>query len=165
MTAAGIAKALGGHCCVAGTWMARCPAHQDDTASLALKDSASGVLFYCHAGCSQARVMDALRRRGLWGGKQDRREWKGAKEESPARIDAALAIWARTLPAYGTAVEGYLRGRGIDVLPAALRFHGGLKHPAGRVWPAMVGLVTGGLDGAPMGIHRTFLARAPGGWD
>jgi hypothetical protein len=41
----------------------------------------------------------------------------------------------------------------------AIRFHAGLKHPSGGVWPAMVALVTLGVDCAPIAIHRTFLAR------
>jgi hypothetical protein len=40
----------------------------------------------------------------------------------------------------------------------ALRFHAGLKHPSGGVWPAMVALVTHGATGSPIAVHRTFLA-------
>ena len=40
-----------------------------------------------------------------------------------------------------------------------LRFHAGLKHPSGGVWPAMVALVTKGADGTPLAIHRTYLAN------
>ena len=47
--------------------------------------------------------------------------------------------------------------------PDALRFHAGLKHPSGGIWPAMVALVTSGADGTPLAIHRTFLARDGGG--
>ena len=43
--------------------------------------------------------------------------------------------------------------------PDAVRFHAGLKHRTGSNWPAMVALVTRGVDGEPIGIHRTFLAR------
>jgi hypothetical protein len=45
----------------------------------------------------------------------------------------------------------------------ALRFHAGLKHPSGGIWPAMVALVTSGADGTSLAIHRTFLSpEAPG---
>src|ERR1019366_8721332 len=37
------------------------------------------------------------------------------------------------------------------------RFHVGLKHPSGKVWPAMIALVTRGNDDTPLAIHRTFL--------
>ena len=65
----------------------------------------------------------------------------------------------------GTPVETYLASRGICICRAldALRFHAGLKHPSGGIWPAMVALVTSGVDGTPLAIHRTFLARDGGG--
>jgi hypothetical protein len=43
-------------------------------------------------------------------------------------------------------------------VPLLIRFHAGLKHPSGDVWTAMVALVIRGIDGKPIGIHRTFLA-------
>ena len=76
------------------------------------------------------------------------------------RTEAALAIWQASQPVVGTPVETYLCSRGLHVSPPpAIRFHAGLKHPSGGVWPAMVALVTLGVDGAPIAIHRTFLAR------
>ena len=75
----------------------------------------------------------------------------------------ALAIWQSAKPAISTFVSTYLAARGIDLPPPdALRFHPRLKHPSGGVWPAMVALVTRGIDGKPVGIHRTFLARDGG---
>ena len=80
------------------------------------------------------------------------------------RSEAALAIWQSAKPAQGTPVETYLASRGIHLPPPdALRFHAGLKHPSGGIWPAMVALVTHGADGTPLAIHRTFLARDGGG--
>jgi hypothetical protein len=38
--------------------------------------------------------------------------------------------------------------------PPAIRFHAGLKHPSGGVWPVMVALVTLGVDSAPIAIAR-----------
>jgi putative DNA primase/helicase len=43
-------------------------------------------------------------------------------------------------------------------VPTSIRFNAGLKHPSGGVWPALVALVTSGVDGKPVGIHRTYLA-------
>src|SRR5262245_47037792 len=61
-----IARALGGHR-IGGTWMAGCPAHQDNTPSLSIRDADGGkVLVRCHAGCDQERVIAALGERGLW---------------------------------------------------------------------------------------------------
>jgi DNA primase len=66
MTAEDIAKVLSGR--RSGTsWMARCPAHNDREPSLSIRQAEDGtVLVRCHAGCEQARVIAALRSRGLW---------------------------------------------------------------------------------------------------
>ena len=61
MTAETIAKALGGRK-AGGGWTARCPAHDDRTPSLSIRDADDGkVLVRCHAGCDQERVIAALR--------------------------------------------------------------------------------------------------------
>ena len=174
MTAETIAKALGGRK-AGGGWTARCPAHDDRTPSLSIRDADDNkVLVRCHAGCDQER-----RHRGAANARPVGRERSAlafahgalarAVERKPdqddaRRSEAALAIWQSATPAQGTPVETYLASRGIDLPPPdALRFHAGLKHPSGGVWPAMVALVTNGADGTPLAIHRTFLARDGGG--
>jgi putative DNA primase/helicase len=169
MTAEAIAKALGGRRAGAG-WTARCPAHDDHTPSLSIRDAEENkVLIRCHAGCDQERVIAALRGRGLWAENGPRPLLRVPRrmpvERKPAQEDArrseiALAIWQSAKPAQGTPIETYLASRGIDLPPPdALRFHAGLKHPSGSIWPAMVALVTHGVDATPLAIHRTFLAR------
>ena len=168
MNAEVIAKALGG--CRAGAgWVAHCPAHDDRTPSLSLRGSSSGlVLVRCHAGCEQQDVIAALRSRGLWSDRRPRSVVRQVAalsverrldQDDARRKEAALAIWRSATPAPGTLVETYLLSRGL-YLPAStmLRFYGGLKHPSGSRWPAMVALVTRGSDGTPVAIHRTFLA-------
>ena len=45
----------------AGSWIARCPAHNDHTPSLSVRESPTGnALVYCHAGCSTPDVVTAL---------------------------------------------------------------------------------------------------------
>jgi putative DNA primase/helicase len=174
MTAETIAKGLGGHRAGA-TWMARCPVHDDRAPSLSISSGKDGkVLVRCHAGCEQRDVITALVDRGLWDamGKSagrfahKRRTRIAAKPDldAKARTEAALAIWQASRGVEATPVEAYLRSRGLN-LPAwpALRFHAGLKHPSGGVWPAMVALVTLGGAGSPIAVHRTFLARDGGG--
>ncbi|HXF87792.1 MAG TPA: toprim domain-containing protein [Xanthobacteraceae bacterium] len=169
MTAEALAKALGGR--RAGTaWMARCPAHDDRKPSLSITDVRNDkVLVRCHAGCDQRDVIAALRGRGLWPttgqllgvARQPRRRIVEEPDaEALKRNAAALAIWQTSHAAEGTAVAIYLRSRGLTIpIPQSIRFHAGLKHPLGGVWPAMVALVAHGVDGKPIGIHRTFLAR------
>jgi putative DNA primase/helicase len=169
MTAEAIVKALGGRK-AGGSWTARCPAHDDRSPSLSIRDADDNkVLVHCHAGCDQERVIAALRGRGLWG-ENARRAARHARHRAPIerkpdnddaiRSQAALAIWQSAKPAPGTPVETYLASRGICVPTSdVLRFHAGLKHPSSGLWPAMVALVANGASGTPIAIHRTFLAR------
>ncbi len=144
-------------------WTARCPAHDDRTPSLSIRHADDGkVLVHCHAGCNQERVIAALRGRGLWandGLYPLSRTVRGAPVEHKPdpddirRSEAASAIWERAKRAQGTLVEVYLASRGISLpAPDALRFYPGLKHPSGGSWPAMVALVTNGVDGQPIGF-------------
>jgi hypothetical protein len=173
MTAETIAKALGGRKAGSG-WTARCPAHEDRTPSLSIRDADHNmVLVRCHAGCDQERVIAALRTRGLWTENGERSLSRMARrtpvQRKPNQDDArrsavACAIWQSAKPTPGTAAETYLASRGMRLPPSdALRFHAGLTHPSGGIWPAMVALVTSGADGTPLAIHRTFLARDGGG--
>jgi len=173
MTAEIIAKALGGRRVGSG-WIARCPAHEDRKPSFSITETKGGkVLVRCHAGCDQGRVIAVLRSRGLWE-KDSRRRFtrpapRAAANDRPDRDDAkrsevALAIWHSATAADGTLVEAYLRKRGLHLpTPPRLRFHAGLKHHTGGIWPAMVALVTRGTDDMPLAIHRTFLAPGCGG--
>jgi putative DNA primase/helicase len=170
MNAETIAKVLGGRK-AGGAWMACCPVHEDREPSLSITDGKGGkVLVRCHAGCDQHQVIAALRSRGIWETKDryegrsrlkaDRRLPDEPDPDALKRTEAALAIWQASQHAEGSPVETYLRSRGLHVSPpSVLRFHAGLKHPSGGIWPAMVALVTLGVDSAPIAIHRTFLAR------
>lgn len=163
MTAEFIARSLGGR--KAGLqFMAKCPAHDDQTPSLAIRDGGDGrVLVYCHSRCPQHMVIGALEKLGLWPSSTSTQHPGPSRDHRPERQDertaAALAIWRSALPASGTAVAAYLASRGLTLsLPSSLRFHPGLRHPSGSLWPAMVALVTKGTDDKPLAIHRTFLA-------
>jgi hypothetical protein len=154
-----LARALGGH--KAGSqWMARCPAHEDGTPSLAITQAAARVLVHCFAGCTQDRVLAVLRQRGLWCADRETPPPPRRKPPPPPPSDSALSLWRASLPARGTIVETYLASRGLS-LPQqgdALRFHPRLWHQYGRCCgPAMVALVRHGRSGAEQAIHRTLL--------
>ena len=165
-----MAEALGGRKVGTG-WLARCPAHDDRQPSLAIAEAKDGkLLVRCHAGCGQREVIAALRARGIWDVGDQRRSasWAKPDRQSPPepygdavrRAEAALAVWRASRCAEGTLAETYLRSRGLTTpVPLAIRFHAALRHPSETVWPAMVALVTRGVDDKPIGIHRTFLAR------
>jgi putative DNA primase/helicase len=168
MNAETVARALGGRK-AGGGWTARCPAHDDRNPSLSIRDEHCKVLVRCHAGCEQANVIAALRKRGLWIEKRScSRSWTAHRrpvEREPDRDDtrrteAALVIWQSAQLAQATLIETYLLSRGICLPPPdALRFHAGLKHPSAGCWPGIVALVTNGRNGTPIAIHRTYLAR------
>jgi phage/plasmid primase-like uncharacterized protein len=83
--------------------------------------------------------------------------------DNAQRTEKAMAIWHGTTSAIGTLVATYLVSRGIHLPPPeSVRFHAGLKHTSGGLWPVMVALVNG-ADGSPIAVHRTFLARDGGG--
>jgi putative DNA primase/helicase len=66
-----------------GWWNCKCPAHDDDRASLGLKDADDGgVAWKCNAGCDKATVGDALKAKGLLPGRPK------AERESRRRIVA-----------------------------------------------------------------------------
>ncbi|MBM3567329.1 MAG: virulence-associated protein E [Alphaproteobacteria bacterium] len=173
MTAEAIANALGGRK-AGGGWTARCPAHDDRMPSLSLTDTRDGkVLVRCHAGCEQERVIAALRGRGLWSESRARSSaWTQRRKpvehepdgDDARRTERALAIWHSSRPSPETPVATYFVSRQLHLPPSdALRFHPALKHPSGGFWPAMVALVTNGVDGTPVAVHRTFLALDGGG--
>jgi hypothetical protein len=65
MNAESIARELRGRKS-GGSWVCRCPTHEDRTPSLSVREADGKVLVHCHAGCDQQAVVDALRSRGLW---------------------------------------------------------------------------------------------------
>lgn len=135
-----------------------------------VEDRDGKTLVKCHAGgCSQADVIGALRKHGLWGGSSDGIRGGGAPRERVQRApapekpdDAEKTEWARrrwheARPAAGTPVETYLRTRGYrGPMPTGLRFHPALKHKGGpQLHPAMVAAVM--KEGSFVAIHRTYL--------
>lgn len=158
-----------------GRWHGRygltfCPAHHNTrTPALSLSDGADGrLLARCHAGCTFAAIVDALRGRGLVdpsagcggfiapGPAELARRRAEEKAEAEKRARQAERLWRESLPVAGTLAEAYLRGRGIACpLPDTLRFHPECWHKSARRLPALVALV-GGAEG--FAVHRTYLA-------
>ncbi len=108
------------------------------------------------------------RKRRRWTLEELRRHGQPAEEQEDAQELARLrrrahAWWLAAGPLKGSAAEAYLRCRGIDIyrlarVPGALRCHARLAHKGtGTAWPCMMALMQG-PDGAPWGVHRTYLA-------
>lgn len=170
MSAETIAAALGGAYRSGDRWRCRCPAHQSNSATLAVRDASSGgVEVKCFAGCRGSAVMAKLRQCGLVEAKAGRkkaappdpeeveRKRLAALKERNRKIQIAGWVWRATEPA-NYIVETYLGGRLILLpIPATIRLHRSLKHKeAGTSRPAMVGLVQHVVDG-PVGVHCTYL--------
>ena len=167
MSAEAIARALRGKRSGAG-WIACCPAHDDQHPSFSVADRDGKTLVHCHAGCPAERVIDALRRRGLWQGRNEvaskprlqvHETPKYPQPDPHTRSRRAFDVWKNALSAVNTVVEIYLRSRGIYIpVPPTLRFLPNCRYETGVSFPCIVALVTSGLDNQPLGIHRTFLA-------
>src|SRR4051794_2777848 len=136
MNAEELTRELGGK-----NGVARCPAHDDRTPSFSIRDSDDGsVLVHCFTGCSQADVIDALRRLGLWDGckpsiSQHRQPPKPAEKDTS---DVARSLWRQRQPIAGSLAETYLRAtRGITCpLPETLGYlPSNGRHPASLIAP------------------------------
>jgi putative DNA primase/helicase len=79
-------------------------------------------------------------------------------EES--KVETLRAVWkaSRTVTK-GDPVWRYLNRRiGIDMVPADLRLHPGMKHSDGGIYPVMLARMTY-PDGSGASIHRTYLTQ------
>lgn len=61
MTAESFAELVDARRAGRGRWTARCPAHEDGSPSLSIREGRDGrVLLYCFAGCSLTSILQAL---------------------------------------------------------------------------------------------------------
>jgi Protein of unknown function (DUF3631) len=74
-----------------GSWACRCPAHEDDHASLKLSIEDGKLLWHCYGNCSQAAVQAELQKRGLLG------KANGA-DRAAAKTKTKLDDWRPIMP-------------------------------------------------------------------
>lgn len=151
---------------------APCPAHEDRSPSLSLSETRDGrVLVYCHAGCGQDAVIDALRKLGLWNAGNATTDpsypayaaqpYDGIRDKSErVRRREAQDIWDAGRSAQGTLVSTYLRARGCRLpLGTELRFSAALYHSEERKsFPAMLARISD--EGGFCAVQRTYLDPA-----
>lgn len=77
-----MADALGARRQAGGGWMARCPAHADNTPSLKIDVGETLPLLFCHAGCETPHVIEILKARGIWP-EMDKPETKPKSRANP----------------------------------------------------------------------------------
>ena len=175
MSAAEIARPLGGRQEGHRRWRCRCPVC--GRGNLTICDIRGGRhLVKCWNGCDYKEVFVALFAQGLLRGADDdgrdhypprdneleERHQREEIEKLARRIDRARDPYRRADPAAGTIVEAYWRSRGLaEPLPPVLRL---LRHCPHRpdprydrdYYPAMLAPVVN-VDGHQIGIHKTFL--------
>ncbi|MDE1918864.1 MAG: hypothetical protein KGH96_22675, partial [Sphingomonadales bacterium] len=113
-----IVARLGGH------WNGRyalvlCPAHEDRTPSLSIRQGRHSILVHCFAGCDGADVMRAIRH--VLG------HPVGSQRALPVPANDRTApfqrLWSEGVAITGTLAHRYLREiRGITVIPPDVRF-------------------------------------------
>jgi hypothetical protein len=163
MTAADIAPALGAARRSGPWWSCRCPAHDDRSPSLSLRDGDRGLILHCWAGCDPREVLAELRRLRLLSNNRRDYPWyaKDRADDSGdrgRRIESAYHVWNGAKKARGSPVESYLRSRGITIPPPlSLRWLATCKHgPTEAYLPEMVAKVVN-VDDEFVAVHRTFL--------
>ena len=168
-----LTKALGGRWC--GHYgIARCPAHDDRTPSLKIRNDprkADGIDVHCFTGCDWRSVKDEFVRQGLIrpfnANGHDLNRANAAVQSAPPsptepedendlnqRIEVALNLWKQSVRLNGTLGWRYFtEPRGLHVglvqIDHVLRWHPGIR--------AVVALMTDPVSNKPCGIHRTFL--------
>jgi putative DNA primase/helicase len=142
------------------SWRGRCPCCEYAANTFSVRASESGwARLFCSNGCTADELAEAVARaagqpRPV---QQPDVDTVAARERKRVR---ALALWRGSEPAVGTLADHYLATRGLPELATSpvLRFRGDTPHPERGRLPALVALVTD-VAGAPISIHRTFLAR------
>jgi hypothetical protein len=142
------------------SWRGRCPNCGYAGNTLVVKASKVGwAQLYCANGCTRDELAEAVAHAT---GHQHlgQRDDSRVVERRQRNSERALALWLGSESAIDTLADKYLTERGLTGLAAssALRFRGDTPHPEGGRLPALIALVCN-VSGAPVAIHRTFLAR------
>jgi hypothetical protein len=148
-------------------WIARCPAHEDRSPSLSIRQIGDGrVLLHCFSGCQIGDILAAigLELRDLYEGPLGQ-QFQPSHSRIPALDvlatykpwrDVAAHLWERSRPLHGSLAATYLQRRGCRLPPA----DGDLRYsPAHGKYPAaMLGRITDAVTGEPISLHRTYLS-------
>jgi hypothetical protein len=142
-----------------GSAMCRCPAHDDRTPSLSIRQGDRGFLVHCYAGCSNTDVLRELDRvipsKGHTAPK-----WNNVLRS--VKVDR---LWGEGTDIRGSIAETYLRLRGLDVAFPDLRFHPRCPHgpkPLTKFKPALMVAIRDGQR--LVAIQRIFLDPATGNY-
>jgi hypothetical protein len=168
--AASVAEKLAGHKVPdrGGNYLVKCPAHEDDSPSLSLRDGKRGLLVHCFARCPPSDVFIAIRRIDgglLQPGQTAPQPAKGSTEYERRQHEKAAWLWSKRRPIAGSIAERYLReARAVTCdLPPTLAFLPPVKPVHKPAMIAAFGLVEEsepGVLSAPIdvkSVHLTLL--------
>jgi hypothetical protein len=129
-----IARALKEHRSGKG-WVAKCPCHDDRTASLSITEGEDDrLLMHCFAGCEFEDIKEVPRDRGIIGTDRLDRGRRVLAYVAPTQAPAlaehkpdARAAWlcSNSVPMHDTPAQKYLERRGVLIVPPSLRYHAG----------------------------------------
>lgn len=143
-----------------GSWsgssaMCKCPAHNDSTPSLSIRQGDRGILVTCHAGCDPVDILRELARIA----KLPDFKHANIEPEKPRKGQPHLAIWREAKPIAGTIAERYIREtRNIWAPLHDVRYHPRCplgKSPNATFSPALI--IAMRRDGQIEAIQRIFL--------
>lgn len=105
-----------------GTWhgsyaLCRCPAHNDQTPSLSIRQGHKGILVHCFAGCQSENVLREIARI---------KPTIGAPRPSfkpPRNRENAARLWGEGLPLGGTIADRYRQSRHLLPNLGDVRYH------------------------------------------
>lgn len=131
-----------------GTWhgsyaLCRCPAHNDRTPSLSIRQGHRGILVHCFAGCSNEDVLRELSR-----AKPIRNSTPPDYKHHASRANA-IRIWEQGRPIDNTIADVYRRARHLSAPLEDVRFHPRCpfgRKPNAQFIPAMLIAVRDGQD-------------------
>ena len=76
-----------------GRWIAKCPAHEDRSPSLSIRQSEDRALVYCHAGCELEAIVTALGLSVADLFDESRSEPRSVEVQRKARVAQGLEKW------------------------------------------------------------------------
>ncbi len=140
--------------------LCRCPAHDDKSPSLSIRQGDRGFLVHCFAGCANIDVLRELARI-VPGRHHAAPPWRDRSAGS-ATVER---LWADGLEIKGTLAETYLRGRGLPIDWPDIRYHPRCPHgpkPLTKFKPALLVAVREGWQ--LTAIQRIFLDPISGSY-
>jgi len=142
--------------------MCHCPAHDDHTPSLSIRQGEKTIFVHCFAGCTGESILSKIRK--LRGHNYRYQTAKPAKERQSTSI--YKKIWADARHVKGTLAENYLKDiRGFTSIAPDLRYHAECPKGAGKDVQFQPALLVGVFELDTLkAVQRIFLNPETGNY-